>query len=989
MRNLSELRAGFIGGVSLIGLLATPAFAQTAPAATATAQAGTAAATGIEEIVVTAQRTAQSLQDVPIAISAFSAQALEKQQINNAADLQLSLPNITFTKSNFTGASFTIRGIGDLCVGTTCDSATGIATNDLPLFGTRLFETEFFDLERVEVLRGPQGTLFGRNATSGVINFITAKPDLSGIHAAAEGDYGNFNSVRVKGMLNVPLTDTLAVRVAGTYLRRDGYTKNLYTNSAIDNRDLYSLRGSLRWKPSDDTTIDLMAYYFHEKDNRSRIQKQLCDRDPTGILGCLPGQLTNGVTNGNATLASILTSKEFLTSQGGAFGGSLSLGSLYGTDVFANSKNPADVRTVNTAFKPNYSTSEQQYMGKIGHNFGSIKAQLSGLYQSSRLTSQVDYNINAQSTNAAFLTGLATLAGTSVVVPQFKPIVNALFPSGPNGPYCTSLPDPAGVGAFGGKSICGAVPLSLDQSDYKTRAWTLEGIVESSFDGPFNFLLGGIYTDSKTQDNNYYVNSFALDYATAVLGTLTSLGSGGTLPNSFLGTPFYDNNTKLYTLKSYGIFGEAYYELNDKIKVTAGIRYNNDKKFVSARTTLASFLVPYGSTDAYASPFIAAYDADPFTPGNQLFANNQVSFGEFTGRAVIDWKITNENLVYASYSRGYKSGGINPPLSLGSGVSQSFDPEFVNSFEIGSKNTFLDGTLRANLTAFYYQYKGLQLSRIVQRTSVNDNVSANIYGLEGEFIIQPTKALAVNFSASYLHTRVSQDKFLTNAADPSGGRSDAVIIKDITNASNCAVIPNTPGNAALTNGFVTTVNNIINAGGIPGLKPGAGLAGPVAFPAGHGINGATGAYSVCAALTGVAAATQTPVTVISSGVPVNIRGNQLPQAPEFKFSAGIQYTAEFNNGLSLVPRFDLALTGQSFGSIFNTPVNRVQGYYVMNAQVQLNGRDDRWFLRGYIQNISNNNATTGLYVTDQSSGLFTNIFTLEPRRYGVAAGFKF
>ncbi|MBC7505958.1 MAG: TonB-dependent receptor plug domain-containing protein, partial [Sandarakinorhabdus sp.] len=285
MRTMTALRAGFVGGVSMIGLVAAPAFAQ----ATKTTAAATVVESGMEEIVVTAQRTAQSLQDVPIAITAFSADALREKQINNASDLQLTLPNITFTKSNFTGASFTIRGIGDLCVGTTCDSATGIATNDLPLFGTRIFETEFFDLEQVAVLRGPQGTLFGRNATSGVINFITAKPTTDAIHVAGEGDYGNYKSIRAKGMFNLPINDTLAVRFAGTYLKRDGYTQNLYTNSAIDDRELYAVRGSLRWTPTDNTTVDLMAYYFHENDNRSRIQKQLCDRDPTGILGCLPG----------------------------------------------------------------------------------------------------------------------------------------------------------------------------------------------------------------------------------------------------------------------------------------------------------------------------------------------------------------------------------------------------------------------------------------------------------------------------------------------------------------------------------------------------------------------------------------------------------------------------------------------------------------------------------------------------------------------------
>jgi hypothetical protein len=93
--------------------------------------------------------------------------------------------------------------------------------------------------------------------------------------------------------------------------------------------------------------------------------------------------------------------------------------------------------------------------------------------------------------------------------------------------------------------------------------------------------------------------------------------------------------------------------------------------------------------------------------------------------------------------------------------------------------------------------------------------------------------------------------------------------------------------------------------------------------------------------------------------------------------------------MSIVPRWDLAFTGESYGNIFNGSINRVPSYEVMNAQIQINGADNRWFVRGYIQNITDNNATTGLYVTDQSSGLFTNIFTLEPRRYGIVAGFNF
>ena len=986
MKITSGLRAGFIASASLIGLAAAPAFAQTA------AQDD---GLGVEEIVVTAQRTAQSLQDVPIAVTAFDAQALQRQQINNPLDIQLTLPNITFTKGNFTGSSFTIRGIGDLCVGITCDSATAIHSEGMPLFATRLFETEFFDLERVEVLRGPQGTLFGRNATGGVVNFVNAKPTMDAIHAAGEVEYGNFNSLRLKGMFNLPITDNLAVRVAGTYLKRDGFTENVFNNTRIDGRDLFGIRGSIRWQPTENTTIDAMAYYFREDDNRSRIQKQLCQTDPTGILGCLPGRRDFGFINANSTFVGTLASREFLTTQGGAAFGALGLGSLYGADPynFPGNTNPPDVRQVRTDFNPTYFADEEQYMLRIAHDFGPIKAQLTGMYQRNSVDSSVDYNLSVFNPAVA-RNALTTATAFSAAIPGLANVVNAVS-SGSQ--FCTSLPVENGLGAYGGQRLCSATPQDFDRSNQRVQGKTVEGIITSEFDGPFNFLLGGIYVETKVRNGDYYVNSWGIDYLVGVLGA----ANGG-----YLGTPFFRNNTEEFRLKSYGLFGEAYLNFSDNLKLTAGIRYNNDEKYVRARSTLASFFVPFGTTgDAFNSPAAALFDADPGRAGIQPYSIREVGFDEFTGRVVLDWKITDDNLIYASYSRGYKSGGVNPPLQPIFAVSDFFQPEFVNAFEIGSKNSFLDGTLRANLTAFYYQYKGLQLSRITARTSVNDNVDADVYGVEGEFVIQPTRRLLVNLNASWLRTRVATDKFLANPRDPSGGRSDAVIIKDITNGSNCAVVPTTPGNGAGARAYVTQINNLINSGTIslrspnpatgvqpPGI-PGAGLLGPTAFPSDSGlVPGVTGAFSACAAL-GAAASTVGSLfggmQMLPEGVTTNIRGNQLPQAPEYKFSVGAQYTFAIGDNMSFIPRVDVAHTGESFGNIFNGAINRVPAYTVVNAQATFNGPDDKWYIRAFVQNLTNNNAVTGLYVTDQSSGLFTNVFTLEPRRYGVAAGFRF
>jgi outer membrane receptor protein involved in Fe transport len=999
------------GGATTAQGVEAPGQASAADVATQTSDGPSAGIGG--DIVVTAQRQSQRLQDVPIAVSAFTAEGIERQQIRNPLDLQLTLPNVQFTKGNFTtSSSLTIRGIGDLCVGVTCDQATAIHLNDEPLFASPFFQTEFYDVERIEVLRGPQGTLFGRNATAGVVNIATAKPDLSSFGAAGEVEYGNYDSVRVRGMVNVPIADFAGIRLAGIYLKRDGFTRNVFDNSRVDDRDLFSVRGTLRIEPSADTTIDLIASYFREDDRRLRVSNQLCQRDPTGVLGCLPGRLDFSAANTNATFApGTLPSREFFGVNGipQAFG----LGSLYGPDTTSNFSKPRNLREINSDFRPEFFSDELILQGKLRQTVGQFNVSLSGTYQDTNTDSRQDYlfSVSDRSIAQPGINTLAVAAGgliPGLPAAYFAPIAAALIPNGPAGDVCTSLPETTGTGAFGGFRECSAIPSDFDRSVGFTRSYSAEAIVSSDLDGPFNFLLGAIYSNSRTRENSYYVNSFYIDYVSGLLGTFTALGNRNPpvtgvpapLPPSFLATPYFRNNTDDYRLKSYGLFGEAYLELGDRLKLTGGIRYNNDRKAVRGRSTLASFLAPFGSTDAFASPFVGTFDADAGTPGAQPFQERRVKFSEFTGRFVADFQVTPNNLLYASYSRGYKSGGINPPLQPIFEVSDTFRPEFINAFEVGSKNTFDNGRLTLNLTGFYYQYNDLQLSRIVARTAVNDNVDAEVYGVEAEAILRPTRALTVNLGASYLKTKVTRDLLLANPRDPSGGRADAVIIKDISNGANCAVTSNV-GSAAAAQAYVTAVNNVINATDLTTLRPRAaplttanGLRPPTAFPSNSGLApGSTGAFSLCQVLQAQTAnpafAALGGITLNPSGVLVNIRGNELPQAPSVKFSAGVQYQADLGGGYSIVPRFDLAYTGEFQAAIFNLPIDRVEGYEVLNAQVQLNGPDERFYFRGFVQNITNNNAITGQYVTDASSALFTNVFILEPRRYGVAAGFRF
>jgi hypothetical protein len=187
---------------------------------------------------------------------------------------------------------------------------------------------------------------------------------------------------------------------------------------------------------------------------------------------------------------------------------------------------------------------------------------------------------------------------------------------------------------------------------------------------------------------------------------------------------------------------------------------------------------------------------------------------------------------------------------------------------------------------------------------------------------------------------------------------------------------------------VNGANTAINAGAIPGLAAGAGLRPVGEFPSDSGLApGVGGAFSFCGVLQAVGAGTQ--FEMLPEGVTTNLRGNELPQAPQYKFSAGVQYTFPVGDNASFIPRVDLAHTGESFGNIFNGQINRVPAFTVINAQATFNGANDKWYVRAFVQNLTNNSAVTGLYVTDQSSGLFTNVFTLEPRRYGLAAGFRF
>lgn len=922
--------------------------------------ASAAAAQVSDTIVVTSQRTEQSLQDVPISVSAFSGADLDAQQIESFTDIQLNTPNFSFSKTQFTGSTIVIRGIGALAVGADSEPALSIHMNDLPLDAPRLFETEFFDIERIEVLRGPQGTLFGRNATGGVINVITAKANPDDVEAHAEAEFGNYNSMKFRGALNVPLSDTLAVRVAGTALQRDGYTTNEFDGRDVDDRDIWAVRGSLRWYPSDNTTVDVTVSHMREDDARLRHSNTTCTRDPSGIRGCLPGVQGSDQPHLAGT-THILSSAETLETLGGLLGapgfGTFGLFSVATDPNLTQPARSSDLRTINTNFRPQYNAEETIFMANIRHDFDNFSVKLTGGYGDSRI-SQFQDQLNDV---GAAITLNDIALGATIPITYGALYADGLLP--------VSGFDAGSTGFIGGNVLQQSANFStIEQSIGETDYWSIEGIVNSTFDGPLNFLLGANYSNSEGFAD-FYTSGNSLDYLSAVLGSVAF--ADGTSIYS----PFFRSDGQSER-ESISVFGELYYDISDTVRFTGGVRFNHDEKSIRDRALLLdSFLALAGGNPNLAPPFgmgvapvvvpLGTTDVTAALDAINPHREGTVDFDEFTGRAVLDWQVTDSSLLYFSYSRGYKPGGFNAPASVGLGVDPTYEPEFINAFEAGLKSNLFDSMLQANISGFYYDYSGLQVSKIINRTSVNENIDATIWGLEGEFILRPTDRLRLNSTVSYLNTEIG-DFFSFDPGNPTAGDPDVDLFKDLTNAANCVVRNN-------------GAPSLIGQPADPTMMPGP--TNPIIAP-----------FTVCDAILGPAVAGRNAFGAnyeLLAGIEQDLSGNRLPGAPEFSFSVGAEYTIPFGNFAEVTPRVDYYWQDDFFTRVFNTDGDRVEGWDVLNAQVSINSADGPWYVRLFMQNVLNDEQITGQYLQDQSAGLITNIFLQEPRRYGIAVGARF
>ncbi len=247
---------------------ATPAMAQTAPEAAPAAPANPPVAQSEEantsgDIIVTAQRRAERLQDVPIAITAVNADAMSEARVDNIQNIQAVSPSIQFRATNISSSSANviIRGLGTTGTSRSFEGAVGIFIDGVYRTRAAAALTNFLDLDNLQVLRGPQGTLFGKNTSAGAVLLSSATPSFDGIEGNYQIGYGNFENTDLKGAINMPLSDTLALRVAGLYTHDDGQIRDVNTGGTLNGLDSHAVKASLLFEPTDDLSIRLIGDY--------------------------------------------------------------------------------------------------------------------------------------------------------------------------------------------------------------------------------------------------------------------------------------------------------------------------------------------------------------------------------------------------------------------------------------------------------------------------------------------------------------------------------------------------------------------------------------------------------------------------------------------------------------------------------------------------------------------------------------------------------
>lgn len=600
-------------------------------------------ATTLEEVVVTAQKREESLQDTPISVTAFTTAAIEKRNISNISEIADFTPNLVFdTTSPVSGLSsgsvIFIRGIGNTDFSLTTDPGVGTYVDGVYMSRSVGGVLDVLDLERIEVLRGPQGSLFGRNTIGGAINITSRKPtdEFSG---QVEATVGNFDRLDLRAFVDVPFTDTLRSTFAVSSKNRDGYVDRVLDGKELGNEDELSFRANFVWELSD-------RWDFQLSYDRTEIDEESAG---STLAGFTPGAGTVGyslftfgdIPTGLADLAQYVTDGE----DDKSFGTGVS-----GTDL--------DIQGV--AFTANYS----------GDGF------------------DIKY------------------------IGAWRETEGEFYRDPDNSPH--------------------AITETLNPDYYQDQSSHEIQITGTAFDDRLKYV-GGLYYFEEEGTDNVFVPVF--------LPT----------PDLAAGFPARINNFAQVDNSSEAAYFQATWSFNETWSVTAGVRHTEDEKEFNYTQYISN---PEGGGYPF---FPGAVDENGnFSDGLSPIVGNgsgqdSKDFSETDYKFGVDMQLNDHTLLYYSFSQGFKSGGFVLRYVEPAPAPRVFDPETVDSHEIGVKWQSEDDRIRVNAAVYYSDYEDVQVTFFDNLGGpVTENAgTVDIYGLELEVTALLTDNLQLDLGYGY------------------------------------------------------------------------------------------------------------------------------------------------------------------------------------------------------------------------------------------------
>ena len=764
MKSFTSLQAIALLGAGMI-LAPQTAFAQ---------DNGEAAAEEFDDgiIIVTAQGREQSLADVPVAISAVSGEMLEKSGVTDIRELNQVAPSLLVSSTgNEANGSARIRGIGTVGDNPGLESSVAVFVDGVYRSRSGNALSEIGPIDRIEILRGPQGTLGGRNSSAGMISIYTAQPEfeLSGYGAFT---YGNYDAIRVEGGINAPLGDSVAARIDGVYFQRDGFYNDVTNGTDVNNRDRYLVRAQVLFEPNDQIDFRLVADY--SKKDEACCAATFVQPDFAPLARVSPG--FDPFTRPTSGPALTSTSNPIVPV------------------LLALGQDPRAL-TQSTFDRDIYPTAGRSYEGET-EDYG-ISGELNWNLGAVELTSITGYreyeNTQGSDTDYTTVDILYRAPGDFAGARQFKTFTQEFRLNGSAfddrldwlvGAYYANeklqVRDNLRFGSQYGTFVSCRIAIAINPALVNPAA-------QNCF-GPNIAALTGANGGAGA----FGAATPAFVAAINNLGSMSDLGGTGDV---------YNQKSENFALFTHNII-----HLTDTVDLTLGLRYTNETKDFDAtfsndnticptnRALLGNFLqVP--ALAGLAGGLIALS-----CQGNSTAELDGVSVAdtrdedEFTGTAVLSWKPTPDLLTYASYSRGYKAGGFNldrsalaNPVflnvnSLNVGNLQ-FGEETVDAFEIGAKYSTRKFSL--GIAAFRQEFSNFQLNTfngsvfLVQNVNScgtalggadsdasattgacqPDDVKPGVIsqGIELEASLNPTRDFGVTFGLTYADTSYEND----------------------------------------------------------------------------------------------------------------------------------------------------------------------------------------------------------------------------------------